>query len=158
MYGLIAVLTGAGGSFAQLSLYLYSVLALAALAWGLRAVKEVSQSVTFALNYQLVLQEEPKHTFYFAHLFFADHILSTVWTAFFAVVWWIYTPHDGQRTVNSKAQEDILKGAEGSSKNMTDSERIEAANMLWNKEKGTAGAVIIVSWLAKVCLLLLHFI
>ena len=41
VYGLIAVLTGAGGSFAQLSLYIYSVLALLALAWGLRVVQEV---------------------------------------------------------------------------------------------------------------------
>ena len=44
MYGLIAVLTGAGGSFAQLSMYIYSVLALVALAWGLRAVKEARRS------------------------------------------------------------------------------------------------------------------
>lgn len=41
VYGLIAVLTGAGGSFAQLSLYIYSVVALIALVWGLRAVKNV---------------------------------------------------------------------------------------------------------------------
>jgi hypothetical protein len=41
VYGLIAVLTGAGGSFAQLSLYIYSAIALVALGWGLRAVKEV---------------------------------------------------------------------------------------------------------------------
>jgi inositol phosphorylceramide synthase regulatory subunit len=41
VYGLIAVLTGAGGSFAQLSLYVYSAVALVALGWGLRAVKEV---------------------------------------------------------------------------------------------------------------------
>lgn len=41
VYGLIAVLTGAGGSFAQLSLYVYSAIALVALGWGLRAVKEV---------------------------------------------------------------------------------------------------------------------
>jgi len=41
IYGLIAVLTGAGGSFAQLSLYIYSVIALLALTWGLRAVKDV---------------------------------------------------------------------------------------------------------------------
>lgn len=156
VYGLIAMLAGAGGSFAQLSLYLYSVLALVALAWGLRTVKEVCEIAIVTLNYRHVLQEDPKHTLYFAHLFFADHILSTAWTAFFAVVWWIYTPHDGQRSVNSKAQEEILKGAEGSNKNMTDSERIEAANMLWNKEKGTAGAVIIISWLAKVRSLLLN--
>jgi hypothetical protein len=41
VYGLIAALTGAGGSFAQLTLYVYSVFGLVALAWGLRAVAEV---------------------------------------------------------------------------------------------------------------------
>jgi hypothetical protein len=41
IYGLIAVLTGAGGSFAQLSLYIYSALALVGLVWGLNAVKAV---------------------------------------------------------------------------------------------------------------------
>lgn len=41
VYGLIAMLTGSGGSFAQLSLYVYSVVALIALVWGLRAVKNV---------------------------------------------------------------------------------------------------------------------
>jgi len=52
VYGLIAVLTGAGGSFAQLSLYIYSAIALAALAWGLRVVKDARQ---FALVYILSL-------------------------------------------------------------------------------------------------------
>jgi hypothetical protein len=141
VYGLIAVLTGAGGSFAQLSLYMYSVFALVALAWGLRAVKE----------------EDPKHTLYFAHLFFADHILSTAWTVFFAVVWWVYTPHDGQRTVNSAAQEEMAKGGTGGSKNMTDQERIAAATMIWNKEKGTAAAIIVLSWLAKIYFALLIY-
>lgn len=41
VYGLIAVLTGAGGSFAQLSMYIYSVLGLVALGWGLQVVKAV---------------------------------------------------------------------------------------------------------------------
>ena len=41
VYGLIAALTGAGGSFAQISLYLYSTLALVAIALGLKAVKRV---------------------------------------------------------------------------------------------------------------------
>jgi len=47
IYGLIAVLTGAGGSFAQLSLYIYSVIALLALTWGLRAVKDVRLILCF---------------------------------------------------------------------------------------------------------------
>jgi hypothetical protein len=41
VYGLIAVLTGAGGSFAQLSMYIYSVLGLVALGWGIQVVKAV---------------------------------------------------------------------------------------------------------------------
>ena len=44
VYGLIAVLTGAGVSAAQLSLYIYSVIALVALTWGLNAVKRVSST------------------------------------------------------------------------------------------------------------------
>lgn len=43
MYGLIAMLMGAGGSAAQLSQYIYSVFGLVALAWGLKAVEEVKQ-------------------------------------------------------------------------------------------------------------------
>ncbi|KAI9453019.1 hypothetical protein BJY52DRAFT_1400378 [Lactarius psammicola] len=50
---LIAMLTGAGGNAAQLTLYIYSVLALAALAWGLRTIND----------------ENPKHMLYFAHVF-----------------------------------------------------------------------------------------
>ena len=45
IYGLIAVFTG--GSFAQVSMYLYSVIMLLALAWALKAVAEVS-GVRFA--------------------------------------------------------------------------------------------------------------
>jgi len=141
VYGLIAVLTGAGGSFAQLSMYIYSVLALVALAWGLRAVKE----------------EDPKQTLYFAHLFFADHVLSTAWTVFFAVVWWVYTPHDGRRTVNSAAQEEMAKGGNGGSHNMTEKERVEAAHMIWDQEKGTAAGIIIISWLVKIYFALLIY-
>lgn len=48
VYGLIAVVTGAGGSFAQLSLYIYSVIALIVFTWGLRRVKEVCRP-TFCL-------------------------------------------------------------------------------------------------------------
>lgn len=44
VYGLIAVFTGAGGSAAQLTLYIYSTVALVALVWGLNAVKRVGLS------------------------------------------------------------------------------------------------------------------
>jgi uncharacterized membrane protein/cbb3-type cytochrome oxidase subunit 3 len=152
IYGLIAVLTGAGGSFAQLSLYIYSAIALIALAWGLNAVKEVRCISRTSAACSLIPhreQEDAKHTLYFAHLFFADHILSTAWTAFFAVVWWVYTPHDGRRQANSAAQEEMMKGGLGRH-HMSDSDREAAAMRIWNHEKGTAAALIIMSWFFKV--------
>ncbi|KAJ3720994.1 Inositolphosphorylceramide synthase subunit Kei1-domain-containing protein [Lentinula raphanica] len=140
VYGLIALATGAGGSFSQFSLYLYSLFALFALFYGLKAVDE----------------EDPKHTLYFAHFFFADHVFSTAWTVFFAVVWWFQTPHDGRRLANSPAQEQIIDAAPGYH-NMTDSQRVLAAEQVWNHEKGTALAVIILSWISKIYLALLIY-
>jgi hypothetical protein len=144
------VLTGAGGSFAQLSLYVYSAIALVALGWGLKAVKEASPTRVGVLSTDgLRHQEDAKHTFYFAHLYFADHIFSTTWTVFFGVVWWIYTPHDGRRQANSAAQEDMMKVA-GSTHHISELDRESEAMRIWNHEKGTAVAIIVLSWLAKV--------
>ncbi|KAL4250883.1 hypothetical protein ABKN59_008710 [Abortiporus biennis] len=129
---------------AQLSLYIYSVLALIALVWGLRAIT----------------QEDPKNSLYFAHLFFADHVLSTAWTVFFGVVWWVYTPHDGRRTTNSAVQEEIAREGiiiNGGTHNMTEEERAYAAMEIWNEEKGTATTIIILGWLAKIYFALLLY-
>ncbi|KZP05486.1 DUF1753-domain-containing protein [Athelia psychrophila] len=136
VYGLIAVVMGAGGSFAQLSLYLYSVITLGGLIWGLRIARE----------------EDAKRMLYFADLFFADHVLSTVWTVFFVVVWWVYTPHDGRRTANSAAQEQIAQDGAGGgpNTNMTEAQRTAAAHLMWDTEKGMAAAVISLSWLTKI--------
>jgi len=48
IYGLIALLTGAGGNAAQLTLYIYSALALIGLSWGIRAVNEVRYLIRFS--------------------------------------------------------------------------------------------------------------
>jgi len=133
VYGLIVIFTG--GSPAQLSMYIYSVLGLVALTWGLKAVGE----------------EDPKRVLYFAHMFFLDHLFSTCWTVFFGVVWWVYTPHDGRRVANSDAQREMMSGAGGvQGHNMTAEERAEAALGIWNKEKGFAAAVLIIGWLIKI--------
>ncbi|KAJ3491374.1 hypothetical protein NLI96_g764 [Meripilus lineatus] len=144
VYGLIAALTGAGGSAAQLSMYLYSVVGLIALVWGLRAIA----------------QEDAKHTLYFAHVFFADHVISTAWLVFFAVIWWVYTPHDGRRMANSPAQQEVAdSGAKlaGKHLNMTKDEIAYSAMSLWNKEKGLATAVIVLGWFAKIYFALLLY-
>jgi len=133
VYGLIAVFTG--GSLAQVSMYLYSVLALVGLTWGLRAIGE----------------ENPKRVLYFAHMFFLDHLFSTCWTVFFGVIWWEYTPHDGKRVANSDAQREMMDGASGmEGHNMTEAERTAAALSIWNKEKSFAVAVLIAGWLIKI--------
>ncbi|KAJ7051139.1 Inositolphosphorylceramide synthase subunit Kei1-domain-containing protein [Mycena amicta] len=141
VYGLIAVLTGAGGTFAQLSLYIYSVVALVAFGWGLQVVKA----------------EDARQTLYFAHLFSADYVLSTLWTAYFAAIWWWHTPHDGARQANSPAQEELIAIAKLSGTPLTDAQRIEAAQEIWGREQGTAFTVILVSWLSKIYLALLIY-
>lgn len=92
-------------------------------------------------------QEDPRKTLYFAHLFVGDHLLNTIWTTFFAVSWWVYNPHDGKRIANSDAQKDMM-GTGGPT--MTDEERKQAAQLIWNQEKGLAATVLIVGWLLKV--------
>jgi hypothetical protein len=96
-------------------------------------------------------QEDAKNTLYFAHAFFADHMLSTAWTIYFAVVWWIYTPHDGRQEITSPAQKEIMEAGGGGDLRMTPEERVAAATAIWNQEKGTSMAVIVVGWFIKVC-------
>ncbi|KAI0705223.1 Inositolphosphorylceramide synthase subunit Kei1-domain-containing protein [Cytidiella melzeri] len=141
VYGLLAVLTGAGGSLAQLSMYMYSALGLVVLIWGLKAVS----------------REDAKNTLYFAHAFFADHMLSTAWMVYFAVVWWIYVPHDGQQEITSPAQKEIMEAGGGGNSSMTPAERAAAATTIWNQEKGTSMAVIVVGWLIKIYFALLLY-
>ena len=89
-------------------------------------------------------------------MFFLDHLFSTCWTVFFGVVWWVYTPHDGQRVANSDAQRAMIDAASGQEGlNMTDAERAQAALGIWNKEKGFAAAVLVLGWFTKVRL---HFL
>jgi hypothetical protein len=99
--------------------------------------------------YNPALQEDPKQTLYFAHLFFADHVVSTAWTVFFTLVWWLWTPHDGSRQANSPAQQAMIDAA-NITQHFTDEEREIAAMKIWNAEKGTAVVVIALSWLSKV--------
>ncbi|KZP12811.1 DUF1753-domain-containing protein [Athelia psychrophila] len=117
VYSLIAGMMGAGGSFAQLSLYLYSIIALGGPIWGLRITRK----------------EDARRMLYFAHLFFADHVLSTVWAVFFAV---------------EQIAQDGAGG--GPNTNMTEAQRTAAAHLIWDTEKGTAAAVISLLRLTKI--------
>jgi hypothetical protein len=87
---------------------------------------------------------------YFAHVFFADHILNTTWTVYFAVRWWLHTPHDGRRNANSPAQQALIDGYIGKIQDMTPDERAAAAERVWHSEKAQALTIIILGWLIKV--------
>lgn len=155
IYGLIALLTGAGGNAAQLTLYIYSALALIGLSWGIRAVNQVRHPSDYLSHpySPFTMQENPKHMLYFAHIFFADHILNTIWTVYFIVQWWLYTPHDGRRNANSPAQQALIDGYIGEHQTMSEAERTAAAERVWHAEKAQALTIIILGWLIKVRLL-----
>jgi len=98
-------------------------------------------------------QENPRHMLYFAHIFFADHILNTIWTVYFAVHWWLYTPHDGRRNANSPAQQALIDGYIGEHQTMSEAERTAAAERVWRAEKAQALTIIVLGWLIKVRLM-----
>ncbi|KAG9017164.1 hypothetical protein FRB90_001516 [Tulasnella sp. 427] len=133
VYGLLAMLTGAGGSLAQLSMYLYSVIALAA----------------YVVGFKAAASEDIEKVLLTAHFFFVDHFLNSIWLAIFAVDWWAYNPHDGKHAANSPAQQEVADVGPGKGVPMTDAERYAAAQELWNKEKGTAALVLAAGWIIK---------
>jgi hypothetical protein len=95
-------------------------------------------------------QEDSKRALYFAHLFAADHILSTAWTVYFGLVWWVYTPHDGAHAINSPAQRQLAATRPSTAPVLTAEERTERAQMIWGREKNKAAIIILLGWLSKV--------
>jgi hypothetical protein len=138
VYGLLGFLT-AGGSLSQLSYYLYSTLSLAAFIFGLRAISD----------------EQTVKVQQFAHFFVADHLLGTLYTLLFAVNWWVYVKHDGERLVNGEAQKAMIELAisrgEVGGQELSVEERAKIALVLWGKEKAFAVVVLVACWVLKVC-------
>jgi hypothetical protein len=80
IYGLIALLTGAGGNAAQLTLYIYSAFALIGLTWGIRAVNEVRYTSSDPLSFSLLTFHntgKPE-----AHALFCSYILCRSYTQY----------------------------------------------------------------------------
>jgi hypothetical protein len=104
------------------------------------------------LPYLLSLQENSKDVFYFAHAFICDHLLSSLWLAYFSVHYWMYTDHNGERVINSEAQRQLIEVASDilDIPELSTDERHRIAQDLWNTEKGHAAAVIIIGWVLKV--------
>jgi len=64
-------------------------------------------------------------------------------------MWWLYTPHDGQRVSNSAAQDKIIENYLGETEKVSDEERARLALQLWGREKGVAITIIVLGWLIK---------
>jgi hypothetical protein len=94
-------------------------------------------------------QENGDKTLRYAHLFAIDHLVGTVYTTFFAVVWYIYVPHDGKRIANSAAQKAMMGGSQ-TGIIMDDAARTAAAMGVWQSERVFSAAVLVIGWLLKV--------
>ncbi|KAL7009873.1 hypothetical protein EMMF5_000781 [Cystobasidiomycetes sp. EMM_F5] len=145
VYGLLAVFFG--GNLAQVSLYVYSLASIAVSVWGLRQLG----------------QEHPDKVLAYAHIYLADHIVSTLYTVYFGVNWYVYTPHDGRRVANSEAQKEILEGhaaagGPGNHATVEDSqERARQALAVWRDERAFSTFVLLAGWLLKIYFILVLY-
>lgn len=102
-------------------------------------------------------QENAAKTTTYAHLYLLDHAISTLYTVYFGVVWYVYNPHDGRRDATSQARKELLAGhttagdpSSAGDTGESDAERARKALGVWNDEKGFATTVLVLGWLLKV--------
>ncbi|KWU43706.1 DUF1753-domain-containing protein, partial [Rhodotorula sp. JG-1b] len=135
-YGMLAVVLSGGAALSQplgqITMYIYSIVSLVGFIWGLQKISE----------------ENGDKTLRYAHLFAIDHLVGTVYTTFFAVVWYIYVPHDGKRIANSAAQKAMMGGSQ-TGIIMDDAARTAAAMGVWQSERVFSAAVLVIGWLLK---------
>ncbi|WWD17469.1 hypothetical protein CI109_101910 [Kwoniella shandongensis] len=148
LYGLITVLVG--GSFVQLLYYAYSTGTLFALLWGLRVVKSESAHPTLLLS----------------HLYALDHLIVTIFHYIFYLTYWYSVPHDGRRTINSQAQQDLIDLAlsRGEIRQPTEDQsealdelRVALAGEIWEAEKGFAVWTLVIGWFVKIYFILILY-
>jgi hypothetical protein len=97
----------------------------------------------------MMKQEIPSSSLLFSHLFFLDHIISTVYTTFFALIWYLYMPHDGRRVANSDAQREMMTAAVIGTP-ADEIGRAMAAEGIWQDERGVSALLLLGCWLIKV--------
>ncbi|WVQ82416.1 hypothetical protein IAT38_004544 [Cryptococcus sp. DSM 104549] len=151
LYGLITVLVG--GSFVQLLYYAYSTATLFAFLWGLRVVKSESSASTLLL----------------AHLYTLDHAIASLFHYIFYLNYWFVVPHDGRRTINSQAQQDLIDlarsrgeiheaaGGAAGADGALDDLRAALAGEIWEREKGFALWTLVAGFAIKIYFILLLY-
>ncbi|ORX36828.1 Inositolphosphorylceramide synthase subunit Kei1-domain-containing protein [Kockovaella imperatae] len=141
VYGFITIVVG--GTFTQLAFYAYSIVTLFVLLWALKQVKaETSESTVLV-----------------AHLYTADHIVQSLFHYLFYYDYWYLQPHDGRRSINSRAQQDLIDLAvsrgevsnpAGGGGDGQDGMRAALALEIWERERIFAIWTVILGFALKV--------
>lgn len=143
IYGVIAIFQG--GTLSQVTLYVYSLVTLTFFLWAIRGISD----------------EDAQKTVRFAHIFLADHMISTAWTLYFGLDWFLYNKHDGQKPPLNEYQAGLMGLIESiesqyeTSKSihhepLTGQARVDAAQRVWKGERGFSASVIALGWLIKI--------
>jgi hypothetical protein len=104
-------------------------------------------------------QEAANPTTRVAHLYTLDHLVQSVFHYLFYYTYWFITPHDGRRTANSQAQQDLINLAASRGEIIDpatqetpgmDELRKALAGDIWKAEKVFAGWTLIAGFFLKV--------
>ncbi|KAH9453645.1 hypothetical protein MJO28_013013 [Puccinia striiformis f. sp. tritici] len=127
-YGILAIFHGA--NLTQISMYLYNILTIGLVIYGLQATGE----------------ENPRRTFVYANSLLLDHLISTLYLVYFGIEWYYKNPHDGRREAHGDAQKNMMNP---NAPRLSPELRKEAAQAIWKEERGFASAILGLVWLTK---------
>lgn len=127
-YGILAVFHG--GNLTQISMYVYSIVTIGLVIYGLQATGE----------------ENARRTFIFANCLLLDHLISTLYTIHFGIEWFIKNPHDGRRVAHGDAQKNMMNP---DAPELSPELRKEAAQAIWKAERGFATVILALVWISK---------
>ena len=97
----------------------------------------------------------------YSHFFTLDHLVSSVWTFYFAYLTFT-SPHDGERPPLAAHQQGLMELIEHLEEEyeipgkvqhhapLTGDARIQGANQVWSEERGFAAGVLLAGWMLKV--------
>ncbi|KAH9822452.1 Inositolphosphorylceramide synthase subunit Kei1-domain-containing protein [Melampsora americana] len=128
IYGVLAVFTGV--SLAQLSMYIYSILTIGLVIYGLQATGE----------------ENARKTLVYAHSLLLDHLISTVYTVWFGLSWYFDNPHDGRRIAHGDAQKNMMNP---DAPELSPELRKQVAQDIWKEERHLATIILVSLWILK---------
>jgi hypothetical protein len=142
IYGIIAIFQG--GTFSQVSLYLYSIFTIFVFLWAIQGISD----------------EDTHRVMKFSHVFLADHLLSSTWTLYFGLDWFLYMKHDGEKPKLNEYQEGLMGLIERIESQyetkkihhqlLEGQARVDAAQSVWRGERAFSAGVLSLGWLLKV--------